>query len=74
MTERIFHKDGQLAYAYNPAQAINLRADGWVEQSAPQPAEVIPEPTPNPANTAPASDPIETTETPEIPEESQPTK
>jgi hypothetical protein len=56
MAEQVFHKGDQVAYAYNAAQAVNLRADGWMEgavlPSAPEPETVVP---PEPVLTAPTS-------------------
>lgn len=34
MAEQIFHKNGQVRYAYKPVQAVRLIADGWVEGEA----------------------------------------
>jgi hypothetical protein len=33
--EQVFHKNGQTAWAYKPAQAIRLRSEGWVEETHP---------------------------------------
>lgn len=49
MRERIFRKGYQVRYAYNPAQAVRLHADGWVEDQA-SPSEE--------ASADPESDPI----------------
>lgn len=41
--EQKFHKDDQVRYAYKEADAVRLRAQGWVEGKAPKPS---PEPEP----------------------------
>lgn len=40
MAETVFNKDGRLAYAYNAAQEVNLRADGWADGPPPVDPEV----------------------------------
>lgn len=56
MPEQEFHKGDLTAYAYNAAQAVNLRTDGWVEgaipPSVPESETVVP---PEPIPSAPTS-------------------
>jgi|GEM_PF-5536397 len=54
MAETVFHKDGQLAYAYSPAQEVNLRADGWADGPPPVEPEVTEPPAEAVAEAAPA--------------------